>query len=45
MTEYSNLINCSQTLQNILAIANKKSLELVAKRINIEMDHRKYLKK
>ena len=45
MTEYSNVINCSRTLQNILVIANKESLELVAKRINIETDHRKYLKK
>ena len=33
MTEYSNVINCSRTLRNILVIANKKSLELIVKRI------------
>ena len=35
MTEYSNVINCSRTLRNILVIANKKSPELVAKRIKL----------
>ena len=35
MTEYSNVINCSQTLRNILVIGNKKSLELIAKRIKL----------
>ena len=35
MTECSNLINCSRTLQNILVIGNKKSLELIAKRIKL----------
>ena len=35
MIEYSNLINCSQTLGNILVIANKKSLELILKRIKL----------
>ena len=35
MTECSKLINCSQTLRNIVAIANKKSLELIAKHIKL----------
>ena len=35
MTEYSNVINCSQTLRNILVIRNKKSVELIAKRIKL----------
>ena len=35
MTEYSNVINCGRTLRNILVIANKKSLELIAKRIKL----------
>ena len=35
MTEYSNVINCSRTLRNILVIANKKSLELIVKRIKL----------
>ena len=35
MTEYSNVINCSWTLRNILVIGNKKSLELIAKRIKL----------
>ena len=35
MIEYSNLINCSRTLGNILVIANKKSLELILKRIKL----------
>ena len=35
MTEYSNVINCSRTLRNILVIGNKKSLELIAKRIKL----------
>ena len=35
MTEYSNVINCSQTLRNILVIANKKSLELIAKNMKL----------
>ena len=43
MTEYViNVINCSWTSPNILVIANKKSLALIAKR---ETDHRKDLKK
>ena len=36
MTEYSNVINCSQTLRNILVITNKKSLELIAKHNNLK---------
>ena len=35
MTEYSNVINCSRTLRNILVIGNKKSLELIAKHIKL----------
>ena len=35
MTEYSNVVNCSQTLRNILVIRNKKSVELIAKRIKL----------
>ena len=35
MTEYSNVINCSRTLRNILVIGNKKSLELIAKRTKL----------
>ena len=35
MTEYSNVINCSWTLRNIFVIGNKKSLELIAKRIKL----------
>ena len=35
MTEYSNVINFSRTLRNILVKANKKSLELIAKRIKL----------
>ena len=35
MTEYSNVINCSRTLRNILVIGNKKSLEFIAKRIKL----------
>ena len=35
MTEYSNVINFSRTLQNILVTANKKILELIAKRIKL----------
>ena len=31
MTEYSNIINCSRTLRNVLVTGNKKSLELIAK--------------
>ena len=31
MTEYSNVINCSRTLRNVLVTGNKKSLELIAK--------------
>ena len=38
MTEYSTLINCSQTLRNSHVTTNEKSLELIAK-------HRKYLEK
>ena len=37
MTEYSNVINCIWTLQNILVIGNKKSLELIAKRIKLKV--------
>ena len=35
MTDYSNVINFTRTWQNILVITNKKSLELIAKRINL----------
>ena len=35
MTEYSNLINCSRTLRNVLVIANKESLKLIAKYIEL----------
>ena len=35
MIEYSNIINCSRTLGNIFVIANKKSLELILKRIKL----------
>ena len=35
MTEYGNVINCSRTLRNILVIANKKSVELIVKRIKL----------
>ena len=35
MTEYSKVINCSRTLRNILVIAKKKSLELIAKHIKL----------
>ena len=35
MTEYSNVINCSRTLRNIVVVRNKKSLELMAKRIKL----------
>ena len=35
MTEYSNVINCSRTLRNILVIGNKETLELIAKRIKL----------
>ena len=35
MTEYSNAINCSRTIRNILVIGNKRSLELMAKRIKL----------
>ena len=35
MIKYSNVINCCQTLRNILVIANKKSLELIAKHIKL----------
>ena len=35
MTEYSNVINCSRTLRNILVIGNKKSLELISKPIKL----------
>ena len=37
MTEYSNVINCSRTLRNILVIRNKRSLELIAKRIKLRV--------
>ena len=37
MTEYSNVINCIRTLQNIIVIGNKKSLELIAKRIKLKV--------
>ena len=33
MTKY--IINCGQTLQNILVIAKKKSLELIVKHIKL----------
>ena len=35
MVKYSNVTNCCQTLRNILVIANKKSLELIAKHIKL----------
>ena len=35
MTEYSNVINCNQTLRNILVIVNKKNLQLTAKHIKL----------
>ena len=35
MTEYSNVINSSRTLRNILVTGNKKSLDLIAKRIKV----------
>ena len=35
MTEYSNVIIRSQTLRNILVIANKESLKLIAKHIEL----------
>ena len=35
MTEYSNVINCNQTLRNILVIVNKKNLQLIAKHIKL----------
>ena len=35
MTEYSNVINCSSTVRIILVIGNKKSLELIVKRIKL----------
>ena len=35
MTEYSNVINCSRILRNILVIANKKSLELIVKNMKL----------
>ena len=35
MPEYSKVINCSRTLRNILVIAKKKSLELIAKHIKL----------
>ena len=37
MTEYSNVTNFSRTLRNILVIANKKSLELIVKRIKLTL--------
>ena len=37
MTEHSNVINCSRTLQNILVMGNKKRLELIAKRIKLSV--------
>ena len=47
MTEYSNVINCSRTLRNILVIGNKKKSRVNSKtyQINSETDHRKYLEK
>ena len=35
MTEHKNVTNCGLTLRNILVIANKKSLELIAKHIKL----------
>ena len=35
MTEYINLINCSRTLRNVLVMANKESLKLIAKYIEL----------
>ena len=37
MTEYSNVINCSRTLRNILVIAHTRSLELIAKHIRLKL--------
>ena len=47
MTEYSNVINCRRTLQNILVIGNKKKSRINSKtyQINSETDQRKYLEK
>ena len=37
MTKYSNTINFSRTLQNILVTANKQKLESIAKRIKLKV--------
>ena len=37
MTKYSNIINFSRTLQNILVTANKQKLESIAKRIKLKV--------
>ena len=36
MTEYSNVVNCYRTLQNILVTANEKSLELISNMQHVE---------
>ena len=38
MTEYSNVINCSRTLRNILCYSKQKSLELIAKHIKFTVN-------
>ena len=35
MTEYNKVINCSRMLQNVLVVAKKKILELIAKHIKL----------
>ena len=37
MTKYSNIINFSRTLQNILITTNKQKLESIAKRIKLKV--------
>ena len=37
MTKYSNIINFTRTLQNILVTANKQKLESIAKRIKLKV--------
>ena len=40
MTEYSNVLTLVGLHEIYLVIANKKSLELIAKRINSKTDHK-----
>ena len=37
MTKYSNIINFSRTLQNVLVTANKQKLKSIAKRIKLKV--------